>query len=208
MTIIIGISGGVASGKNFVSKCFIEFGAKIFDADLEVSKIFSGDNYFYESIQKTFPYCILDNKIDKSLLAERVFEDRNKLKILESIIHPIVSCKVDKFINNCKIQNIPITLLNIPLLFEKESYKKCDLAILVICDLNSRKDRFIRREKVKNKKISDQSLSNKFDNIIINQKTDEEKKKLANAVIYNDSDQEHVIFQIKLILKNYEDNNC
>jgi len=207
MTIIIGISGGVASGKNFVSECFLEFGAKIFDADLEVSKLFSNNIEFKENIKRYFPDSINNNKINKNIIAKNVFDNKCNLQLLESIIHPIISQKKEEFLLQCKSNNEPIALLNIPLLFEKESYKKCDIAILVICDLNLRKERFTIREQNKNNKLSAESLSNKFDKIMSNQKTDQEKQKLSDAIIYNNSDKNNIIKQIKIILEKYENNN-
>ena len=115
---------------------------------------------------------------------------------------------MDEFIENCKSNNIEIALLNVPLLFDKKSYKKCDIAILIISNINFRKERFIKRQQDKNSKISESILLERFDEIISNQKSDQEKEKLADAVIYNNSDQENIISQIKLILKKYEDNNC
>jgi dephospho-CoA kinase len=207
MTIIIGISGGVASGKNFISDCFLEFGAKIFDADNEVSKLFSNDLEFQKIIQTNFPNFFQNGKINKNIIVKEVFNDKKKLQLLEDIIHPIINHKKEDFIKNCKSQNITIAILNIPLLFEKESYKKCDIAILAISDLNLRKERFLLREKNKNSEISDELLSKKFNNIILNQKSDQEKSKLADFIIYNNSDKKNIITQIKSILKNYEDNN-
>lgn len=207
MTIIIGISGGVASGKNFISDCFLEFGAKVFDADNEVSKLFSNDLKFQKIIQKKFPNSFQNGEINKNIIAEEVFNNKKKLQLLEAVIHPIIDQKKQEFIKNCQLQNITIALLNIPLLFEKGSYKECDIAILAISDLNIRKERFLIREKKGNTGISSELLSKKFDNIILNQKSDQEKKKLADFIIYNNSDKNNIIIQINSILKNYESNN-
>ena len=87
-------------------------------------------------------------------------------------------------------------------MFEKDSYKRCDIAILIISSINIRKDRFITREKEKNSKIPDFELLQKFTKITLNQKSDKEKRILADAIIYNDSDRDNVISQIKLILQN------
>ncbi|MFT4718414.1 MAG: dephospho-CoA kinase [Rickettsiales bacterium] len=202
MMIIIGVSGGVASGKNFVSECFLKFGAKIFDADAEVAKLFSDNPEFQKVIKEKFPDSILNNKINKDLIAKKIFSDEFSLDLLESIIHPIINQKIDQFIADCKFNNISIVLLNIPLLFEKDSYKRCDIAILIVSSINLRKDRFIVREKEKNSKISDFELLQKFNKITLNQKSDKEKGILADAIIYNDSDRDHIISQIKLILQN------
>lgn len=208
MSIIIGISGGVASGKNFVSECFVKFGANIFDADLEVKKLFAEDNSFKELIKKTFPEIYINDQIDKNILATIIFEDKNKLQILENIIHPIIAKKLDQFIVQEKANKTKIILLNIPLLFEKESYKKCDITILVISDINLRKDRFINRESGKNLHILKEELTERFNKIILNQKTDTEKLKMADFVINNNSDKDDINKQIKVILNKYENNNC
>ena len=202
MMITIGVSGGVASGKNFVSECFLKFGAKIFDADDEVAKLFSDNLEFQKVIKEKFPDSILNDEINKDLIAKKIFSDEFSLNLLESIIHPIINKKIDQFIADCKFNNISIALLNIPLLFEKDSYKRCDIAILIISSINIRKDRFITREKEKNSKIPDFELLQKFTKITLNQKSDKEKRILADAIIYNDSDRDNVISQIKLILQN------
>ena len=98
MMITIGVSGGVASGKNFVSECFLKFGAKIFDADAEVAKLFSDNLEFQKVIKEKFPDSILNDEINKDLIAKKIFSDEFSLNLLESIIHPIINKKIDQLL--------------------------------------------------------------------------------------------------------------
>jgi dephospho-CoA kinase len=207
MTFIIGISGGIASGKNYVSDILEKnLCAKIFDADLEVKKIWQNNEIKF-FIRDNFPEVIINDEIDKDKIFEIIFSDKKKLEILENKVHPIVAKKMNEFILEEKSKNTKIIILNIPLLFEKNSYKKCDMTILVISDINIRKKRFVAREIAKNQNFKENYLKKKFDTIILNQQSDEEKAKIADFIIKNNSDKDAIINQFQLNLKKYENNN-
>jgi dephospho-CoA kinase len=145
--IIVGITGSVASGKNFIAKIFEKFHFAIFDADLEISNILSEEEIIIK-INDCFSELNDNKSINKKLLAEIVFSNKEKLKLLEEITHPALYQKYQNFIKNCEINNKKFIALNIPLLIEKNNYK-CSKIVSAICNYKIQKRRFISREILK-----------------------------------------------------------
>jgi len=86
---IIGLTGGVASGKNFIADLFAKKGALIFDADKEVHDILVNDHEALSLINQTFPTAIINDQVDRKSLGKIVFNDEKKLKLLESKLSSI-----------------------------------------------------------------------------------------------------------------------
>ena len=195
--IIVGITGSLASGKNFITKIFEKFHFAIFDADLEISNILSEEEIIIK-INDCFSELNDDKSINKKLLAEIVFSNKEKLKLLEEITHPALYQKYQNFIKNCEINNKKFIALNIPLLIEKNNYK-CSKIISAICNYKIQKRRFISREILKFKhqnnknKIGKQKIkelilffTEKFYKITNNQ-LNNQKRLIASDFIINTS---------------------
>lgn len=193
---IIGLTGGIASGKNFVANIFAKNGAAIFDADFEVHQIYINDKNFFSKIKKLFPKSIIDKKIDRKILGKIVFSDAKKLKILEEIIHPIIRNKYDQFLLKSCQEKRKIAVLNIPLLLEKQGYK-CDKIISLLIPPSLQRRRFFSR----NKNESRQDLEKKFTKIIQFQLNNKERKKRSDFVIYTKFSKAHTEGQVKKILQ-------
>ena len=143
---IIGLTGGIASGKNFVADIFAKNGAAIFDADFEVHQIYDNDKNFISKIKKLFPQSVVDEKIDRKILGKIVFSDAKKLKIIEEIVHPIIRKKYDQFLLKSRQEKRKIVVLNIPLLLERQGYE-CDKIISLLIPPSLQKRRFFSRNK-------------------------------------------------------------
>ena len=89
---VVGLTGGIASGKNFVAEIFSKNGAAIFDADKEVHLLLESNQDVIAQIKKNFPQSLVNHKIDRKILGKIVFDKKSaqKLKILEEILHPKV----------------------------------------------------------------------------------------------------------------------
>ena len=182
--LIVGLTGGVASGKSFVADQFKKLRIPVFDADFEVHKLLTGDPVIFEKVKNNFSKAIIDNKIDRKILGAEVFGDKNKLQNLEQIIYPQLRKKEEQFIKNCHLTKNKIAVLNIPLLFEKGGYKRCDKVIAVIASKRVRFDRFKKRFEIKNN-ADLQMIEQKFGHIFKSQTSDLKRKKLADFLIYN-----------------------
>jgi dephospho-CoA kinase len=199
---IVGLSGGIASGKNFVAEIFAKNGAAIFDADRETHNLLESDKLSYEEIRKNFLQAIINEKIDRRILGKIVFDDKNKLEILEKILHPKIRKKYQDFLNTARSEGCKLVVLNIPLLLEKESYA-CDYIVAIITPKHIRKERFLKRSEeldrgnfAKNKS----QLEERFEKIFVNQIDDEIRKSKANFVIDSSGTKEDVEEEVKKIL--------
>jgi dephospho-CoA kinase len=191
--IVVGITGSIASGKNFVAEVFKKNGAEVFDADKEVHKIFISDESAILLIQKHFPESIINGKIDKKIIAEIAFSDKKKLKILEEIIHKKIREKYKNFLQLSNKKRVKIIVLNVPLLLERQGYK-CDKVISVLGS-KIQKYRFLKRSGDFSK-----SHEEKFYKIINNQMNNFDRKKKSDFIIFNANSKANTILQTKKII--------
>ncbi len=172
---IIGLTGGIASGKSTVSNFFKELGVEIVDADL-VAKEISEEKESVERIKDIFGNDIVDTKgkVIREKLRERVFRDRALLEKLNGIIHP----QVIEYFQRKKIENSDseIMIFDIPLLYETNMDKLCDKVIVVGLEKEKQIERVILRDG------SSRELAQK---IISNQMSLEDKMRRADIVIMN-----------------------
>ena len=183
---IIGLTGGIASGKSTVSKYLAEKGFKVYDAD-KIAKNISEEKYVQEEIIATFGDKILDKNgnVDRKKLKEIVFENKDKLKKLNGIIHP----KVIDFYKKLKEKNTnEMIIFDVPLLFESGLDKICDKILVVISDYEVQLDRIVERDKI------DRELASK---IVKAQLSNEERIKKADVVIENNSNLEDLFEKVE-----------
>ena len=183
---IIGLTGGIASGKSTVSKYLAEKGFKVYDAD-KIAKNISEEKYVQEEIIATFGDKILDKNgnVDRKKLKEIVFENKDKLKKLNGIIHP----KVIDFYKKLKEKNTDeVIIFDVPLLFESGLDKICDKILVVISDYEVQLDRIVERDKI------DRELASK---IVKAQLSNEERIKKADVVIENNSNLEDLFEKVE-----------
>ena len=183
---IIGLTGGIASGKSTVSKYLAEKGFKVYDAD-KIAKGISEKKSVQEEIISTFGNKILDKNenVDRKKLKEIVFENKDKLEKLNGIIHP----KVIDFYKELKEKNTDeVIIFDVPLLFESGVDKFCDKILVVISDYEIQLNRIVERDKI------DRELAEK---IIKSQLSNEERIKKADVVIENNSNLEDLFEKVE-----------
>ena len=151
MTKIIGLTGGIGSGKTTVANHFMTAGIPVYIADDEARKLMQSPEIL-ENIKKIFGSSIFENEVlNRQKLAEIVFDDPEKLKLLNAIIHPAVKKHFGNWILNHK--NSPFVIYEAAILFESGSYKDCDKIITVIAPLETRIQRVIDRDKTTRKDV-------------------------------------------------------
>jgi len=181
----IGILGDIGSGKSFVAK---QFGCPVFNADKEVSKIYKNDRSCYLKLNKKLSNFIKSYPIKKEELAKAILKNKNNLKKIVNIVHPLVRKKMNNFLK--KNYKSKMVVLDIPLLIENKMYDKNFILI------------FIEAKKSNiNKKLKKRSNYNK---ILINnfrklQTSEKIKKKLSHYVIKNDFKLYSIKKSVKLI---------
>lgn len=188
---IIGLTGGIASGKSTVSNFFKELGVKVIDADI-VAREISERKATIDEICNIFGRDILDEngRIVREKLRERVFQDKRLVQKLNSIIHP----QVIKYFKERKDENREDELLifDVPLLYEAKMDTLCDKVIVVGVDRKKQIERVIQR---------DGSSEEVARNIIANQMSLDDKIKRADIVIMNDGTLEELKGKVLKVYK-------
>ena len=122
----IGILGDIGSGKSYVAK---NFGYPVFNADLEVSKLYKNDKKIFNNLKKNLPKHIYSFPINKNKISEAILANKSNLEKIIKIVHLGVKKKMDKFLK--MNENKRIVILDIPLLLENKINKKKDVLIFV-----------------------------------------------------------------------------
>lgn len=167
---VIGILGGVCSGKSTVAKKFAKLGCAVIDADKIAHELLDKSDV-KSRITDSFGEAVLDctGKIDHKKLAEIVFSDADKLALLNKIIHPSVLMQAEELIKQYNSQSrIKAIVLDMPLLVEVGWDKRCDILIFVDCNLQLRVDRakkmgFLGENQLKIREKFQISLDSKVD---------------------------------------------
>ena len=174
---IVGLTGGIGSGKSTAVKIFKELGIDSIDADDVAKNILDSNKNARKLFIEEFgdKYILKNHKINRDLLRENIFNDKSKIKKLESIIHPIVREEIFEFIQ--KSESI-YTIIDVPLIFETKSEDFYNKIVVVDCDTNTQ----ILRASQRDNQTEESILK-----IIGNQATREERFSIADYVINNDS---------------------
>ena len=191
---IIGLTGGIGSGKSAATKILKEIGLKNIDLDQITHDLMKPGNIGYIEIKKEFgeKYIDINNAIDRKLLRNEIFSSLELKKRIESILHPIIFKECNKKLN--KLKHEKYLVLVIPLLFETKTYTNLiDESLLIDCSFRTQIERVINRDDVS------EALANK---IIKNQMSRDKKLLLADKVILNDGDIHNLKVQLESYYKN------
>ena len=151
MTKVIGLTGGIGSGKTTIANYFSTLGIPVYIADDEAKKLMESSEV-KDSIKEKFGESIFDNTIlNRAKLAEIVFADSGKLDQLNAIVHPAVRNHFKKWLLNHEAS--PFVIYEAAILFESGNYKNCDYIITVTAPLESRIQRVIDRDKTNREQV-------------------------------------------------------
>ena len=183
----IGIIGDIGAGKSYVAK---NFGFPVFNADLEVKKIYKKSRKCFNKFKKIFPNYVFSFPLRKKELSQAVLINKNNIKKINKVIHPEVRLRMNKFL--IKNKKKKAVVLDVPLLLEGRINKKKDILVFVYAkkkEINKR----LKRRKNYNLKII-----NKLKEL---QLPLEIKKRRSNFRIYNNFRSIYVKKNIKKIKK-------
>ena len=178
--LIVGLTGGVASGKTTVSQVLKEEGAYIIDADQIARDLVQPHQPAWNELIRTFGKEILqgDGSIDRKKLADKVFADPNQRKLLEQILHPLITEEMDRRTRELRQENPEaIAVIDAPLLIEVGYHRKVDKLIVVISTQTQQIERLKERDGISTEEAM---------RILASQIPLEEKAKLADYVIRNE----------------------
>ena len=183
---IVGLTGGIGSGKSTVLKQFEDLGINTYSADKAAKKLINSDEDLIESIKSLFGDNIYDNNIlDTIKLSKIVFQDSHKLESLNSIVHPAVAKDFKSFI---KTNHGDYIVKEVAIIFETNTEDNYDKIILVRAPIEDRIKRVVLRDNITkddvirrvNNQIDDSTIIDKCDYIIDNNNLTELKEKVIN----------------------------
>lgn len=192
---IVGLTGGIGSGKSAAANFFVELGVDLIDADDLAKNVLNKNSKGYELFINEFGEQYLDNdkNIDRDLLRKTIFIDSDKKNKLENIIHPQVRSGIEEFIKTSKSD---YCIVVVPLIYETRSSSYYDRILVIDCDEEIQINRSAIRDNTENKEIK---------KIISKQASREERLSIADDVILNnrtlDSLKEEVIKLHKKYIK-------
>jgi dephospho-CoA kinase len=193
MTKLVGITGGIGSGKTTFSNHLKKLGFVVHESDTVVSEIYNNPKKKLLSFikEKISQDATNHNKINKAEIANIIFSNNKIKKLLEKRIHKEVQVSRDAFIKKYTKKKKKIIFADIPLLFENKLEKNFDL---VICIISSKKNR--TKRVLKNKKFTKENLNKIFKA----QTTDKERKKRSQIIINNNKTKKDFIFGVEKVL--------
>jgi len=193
MTKLVGITGGIGSGKTTFSSHLKKLGYLVHESDEVVSEIYTNPKkQFLSFIKKKISQDVVShNKINKEEIANIIFNNNVIKKLLERRIHKEVQISRNSFIKKNTKKKNKIIFADIPLLLENKLEKEFDLVVCVISSKANRTKRVL-----KNKKFTKENLNKIFKT----QTTDKERKKRSQIIINNNKTKKDFIFSVEKVL--------
>jgi dephospho-CoA kinase len=179
MTYIVGLTGGIGSGKSAAAQVFEEFGATVIDTDAIAHALTGPGGAAMEPIRAAFgaDYLTPDGALDRARMRELVFADAAKKRLLESILHPMIRSQTSEL---ARAARGPYVILMIPLLIESHDYRKrCQRILVVDCPEELQIERVIARSGLAAAQVR---------SVIANQVSREARLAAADDVIDNSQD--------------------
>lgn len=171
---IVGLTGGIGSGKTTVANYFKALNVPVYIADNEAKALMNRSKVIKRKLIKLFgDEAYVDNTLNKPFIASQIFSNQDLLKKMNAIVHPKV---VKHFSNWVKKQNVPYVISEVAIIFENGSQGKYDYIITVVAPEQTRLNRVIKR---------DNSSEAKVKAIMNNQWTDQQKTEHSDFVINN-----------------------
>ena len=187
MTMVIGLTGGIATGKTTVSNYLKELGYPVIDADVVARQVVEPGTKGLRMITDTFGEKVLtsDGQLDRQQLAQLVFTSSEQLQQLNRILQPIIRERIQEPISTSKD---PVVVIDVPLLYEQHYEDLCDVVMVVSAQPQQQLERLMNRnhltmDEAKNRVASQMPLSS--------------KERLADVVIDNNGSVEETRQQVK-----------
>jgi len=185
---VIGLTGSIAMGKTTTARLFADEGVPVHDADAAVHKLYAGEAAGL--IEVAFPGSTRSGTVDRVQLGKQVTGDPTALRRLEEIVHPLVRNAERKFLRDAEIADVPIVVLDVPLLFETGGDGRVDATVVVSAPAE------MQRERVLERGVSLERL----EALLGRQMPDAEKRRRADFVVDSGQGVEHARAQVRQIL--------
>lgn len=185
---VIGLTGGIASGKSTVSYYLITHGYEVIDADDISRHALEPDTQAFKQVIEHFPV-LEKGAINRQKLADIIFNDKKEKDFLEGILHPYIRSVIIQKIKQSKNN---LVFIDVPLLFEVGWDDLCDCTVLVSCDRETQVQRVLQRDHCTRTQALDRMR---------NQMSLEDKEKRADYIIRNNTNYYDLEKEIRRVLK-------
>lgn len=172
--LLIGLTGGIGSGKSTIAKIFKSLGVPVFNSDAEAKEILNNNSKVIKAITNAYGAVYTENGLNTKKIAAIVFNDTKALEKLNGIVHPEVKIAFENWVS--KHSSEKILIKEAAILFETEGYKELDKTILVVSPKELRIKRVMKRDTIDEAAVLER---------IETQMSDEKKKSLADFIISN-----------------------
>jgi len=196
VALLVGLTGGMGSGKSTVARMFQEFGAHIIDADEICRVLVEPEQPAWQEIVKTFGKDILlkDGTLDRAKLADIIFNDSSQKKVLEAILHPkVFEEELSLFKEITKKDPDALVIIDAALLIESENYRKVNKVVVVASDEETQIRRILDESQLFREDIQ-QRIRNQMDL--------KEKVKFADYVLENNAGLADLKSQVEALFKD------
>lgn len=187
---IIGLTGSIGMGKSAVAAMFSDEGVPVFDADATVHDLQKAGGELVPAIESAFPGTTGADGVDRKALGAAVFGNRERLALLETIIHPAVAERRKAFL--ASHQGADMILFDIPLLFEKGGQAGVDTVVVVSAPATVQRERVLARPNM---------TPDKFEHILALQMNDADKRARADHVIDTGKDINDTRADVRALVK-------
>lgn len=191
---VVGITGGVGSGKSTVAELFVAQGVTLVDTDAIAHELTAANGAAIPALVDAFGNAVLDHSgaLDRAAMRQRVFADPAVRTELEAILHPLIRQQADQ---RCLAAVSPYVLLAVPLLVESNSYRqRCDRVLVIDCPESIQIERVMQRSRLSADEVKA---------IMAAQATRAERLAVADDVISNDAELESLQKQVLKLHKQY-----
>ena len=193
--LVVGLTGGIGSGKSSASEVFIELGIDVVDTDQIAHELTQSGGAAIPRIRDMFgdTYITSEGALDRKKMRELVFDDNTQRARLEALLHPLILAETVSRIDQCRS---PYVIVAIPLLFETGDYDHLIQRVLVIdCEENLQIARTIARSKLSVKDVKA---------IMASQVSRQQRLAKADDIIVNNKDIDHLRIQIAQLHQKYQ----
>ncbi len=172
--IVVGLTGSIGMGKSNAAHVLRHLGVPVHDADSAVHRLLGSGGAAVRPVAALFPEALAGNRIDRTLLGDKVFGNTDALKKLEGILHPLVRRSSRAFLAAARRRGEKLVVLDIPLLYESRGEKTVDRVIVVSAPPAIQRQRVLTRPGM---------TEAKFRAILARQLPDSEKRRRADFVV-------------------------
>ena len=172
--LLVGLTGSLAMGKSETARMFARLGVPVFDADVEVHRLYAAGGAAVGPVAEAFPEALVDGAIDRARLSAQLLADPTRLPSLEAIVHPLVREAESRFVDDARQALEPFVILDIPLLFETGRDSAMDRIIVVSTSPEIQRRRALARPGM---------TEEKFARLLSRQTPDADKRARADFIV-------------------------